>query len=149
MRGRTREQLYIDVVEAVAAATTDPAQGGVFTQSALADLVRCSTATLTAEMPGIVAKSKELYPGYCLEVGIVERRGQVPVFRYRVVDEQSRAEIRETQRRTRKAETAIRRAIDEIDVEHAGPLAVVASELMEVGVDLVVKGLRKLEEAMV
>lgn len=148
VRGRNRQQLFIDVVEAIAVATAD-GRGGIFGQQALADEVQCSAATLTAEMPNVVAKSRELYPGYCVELGIVERHGRAAVYRYRIVNEQSLGEMKETQRRTRKAETAIRRAVHEMDIANAPPGAQAAVGIIEAGVDTIVRGLRLFEEAMI
>jgi hypothetical protein len=145
MIGRTRDQLYIDVVNVVAATTTS-GEGGIFTQAALAAASQCSTATLNADMKLIVKKSRVLFPGYCLEIGKARRPGDGQlVFRYRVVDEQSKTEIDESKRRVHKARTAIYRAIDEVSVAKAGPGAQAAAIVIETGIEMVMRGLELIE----
>jgi hypothetical protein len=143
----TRDELYQAVVEAVTDATTD-GRGGIDSQAALANEVKCSTSTLTAEMPNIVAKSKEMYPGYCLEIGKLEQRGRSAIYRYRLVNEQSKAEMNESHRRCAKARTAIRRAVHEIDVSGAGPGARAAMWIVNAAVELLIHGVDRLEQAM-
>lgn len=147
MKGRTREQLYLDVINIILDATTDPDLGGVFGRKTLADLASCSTATLTAEMPNIVAKSKEVLPGYCVEIGEIKQNRGRPIYRYRVVDRQSVEEFTMSKRRGRKAETVLQRLINEVDVLKAGPGSRAAVSVMEAGVDMVERGLKMLEES--
>ena len=62
-----------------------------------------------------------------------QRRGRAAVYRYRVVDLQASAEMEATRTRCKQARTKIERAINEMEVRQAGPVAGAAVELIRCG----------------
>lgn len=140
---RTDEELDNDVLAEIHAA----GKKGIIGQDNLAHLVRCSKQRLTQRMAIITAKASIRHPGQSLQAAPyrIGASGRPPI-RYRITDEQTEDEIRQSRTRTRSGQTHITRARHEINVIKAGPAGQAVVTLLGAVDDLLERASQILEQ---